>query len=308
VVSISDGGVDAKSIPIDDQLNRLIGSFLDNLVDVAFAVGYESDRKYILCVPESDNTFAEIEYNFNYVTSAWTTWSRNLHAGFIHSNEGKLYISRADATDQGVSRERKTASYKDYVDEALDYPITSVSGTTIGFTDVGGIEVGDILYQSSTLFSPILAVDLENNTVTVQYALSFTVADAQILKAYPCSMTWKQVFGDNPAFMRQFSEGIALFKNTRFNLATASFVTDFSQGSVDVPLTGTGNGLWGLFPWGGLPWGGTVIPSKIRFLIPQDKQIGSYLLPSINIKQGYSDFKFQGMSISYFNISMEVGL
>lgn len=313
VVSVSDGGVDAKSIPIDDQLNRLIGSYLDNLVDVSFAVGYESDRKYILCVPESTNTYAEVEYNFNYVTHAWTTWSRNLYTGFVHSNEGKLYVARADSItadiqSKGISKERKNANYKDYVDEGLANSIVSVSGDQIVLVSIGSVEVGDILYQDATHFSPITAVNLLTDTVTVQYALSFVAGACEILQAYECTMTWKQVFGDNPAFMRQFSEGMALFKNTRFNTATASFVTDFSQSAAEVDLEGTGIGLWGLFSWGELPWGGSVIPSKIRFLIPQDKQLGSYLLPTMRIKQGYSDFKFQGMSISYYNISQEVGL
>lgn len=313
VVSISDGGVDAKSIPIDDQLNRLIGSHLDNLVDVSFAVGYESDRKYILAVPDSDNPYAEVQYNFNYVTNAWTTWSRNLHTGFIHSNEGKLYIGRADTDSsadpqaKGVSKERKNGTYKDYVDEGIANVILSIDDDQVVLDSIDSVEAGDILFQDSTHFSPIISVDLLTNTVTLQYTLSFSTGAVEILKAFTCTMTWKQVFGDNPAFMRQFAEGIALFKNTRFNVATAMFVTDFSQSSSSVPLAGTGIGLWGLFPWGELPWGGTILPSKIRFLIPQDKQLGSYLLPTMIIKQGYSDFKFQGMSISYYNLSQEVG-
>lgn len=307
VVNISDGGVDAKSIPIDDELNRLIGSYLDNLEDVAFAVAYESDRKYILCVPESDNPYAEVEYNFNYITQAWTTWSRDVHAGFIHSIDNKLYIARADSEDEGVSKERKTGTYTDYVDEALDRSITNVDDALITLNSTENVEVGDILYQTENLFSRITAVDLETNIVTVQSALAFTVAACTVLQAYACTATWKQVFGSNPAFARQFSEGMALFKTTRFDTATIGFVTDFSQGTDEVTLTGTGNALWGLFPWGELPWGGSVLPSKIRFLIPADKQLGSYIIPTLEIKQGYSDFKFQGMSISYYDFSQEVG-
>ncbi len=308
VVSVSDGGVDAKSIPIDDQLNRLIGSFQDNIVDVAFAIGYESDRKYILFVPASEIPYAGTQYNFNYITSAWTTWSRNFYTGFIHSNENKLYVSRADSADQSISKERKESSYKDFVDEGIDNQILAVQGNIVTLDEVDEVAVGDILFQSSSLFSPIIAIDLLSNQVTLQAALSFTPGNVSILKAYLCEIRWKQIFGDNPAFMRQFSEGMMLFKNTRFNQATASFVTDFSQSASEVPLTGTGNGLWGLFPWGSLPWGGAVLPSKIRFLIPQDKQLGSYLIPTMKIKQGYSDFRLQGMSISHSNISQEVGV
>ncbi len=308
VVSISDGGVDAKSIPIDNQLNRLIGSYLDNLIDSSFAVGYESDRKYILSVPESDNPFTEVQYNFNYVTSSWTTWSRNLYTAYVHSNEGKLYIARADEVEKGVSKERKVASYKDYVDEAIANTITLVDERVITLFTVVDVEAGDILYQNSNHFSPILSVNLLTNEVTVQYELSFTTGAVEILKSYECAVTWKQVFADNPAFVRQYSEGLALFKNTRFNVATMSFATDFSQAQSDVEVQGTGNALWGLFGWGDVAWDGTTLPSNIRFLIPQNKQLGSYIIPSLSIKQGYSDFKLQGLAITYFNVSPEVGL
>jgi hypothetical protein len=308
VVSISDGGVDAKSIPIDDQLNLLINSFLDNLVDVAFAVGYESDRKYILSVPNGNTTFTQIQHIFNYITNSWTTWERNLRFGFIHSNEGRLYISRADGDDNGVSRERKSATYRDYVDEGFIRNITSVDDAPIlVLDDVSGIEVGDIISQDSSTFSPILEVDITNNTVTVQSPAGWEVGEVEILSAYECTVTWKQVFGDNPAFVRQFSEGLALFKNTRFNLATMQFTTDFSPNLEEVEVPGQGNGLWGLFEWGSIPWGGISFPETLRFYIPQNKQLGSYIIPSMVIKQGYSNFKFQGLSISYYNVSQEVG-
>ena len=308
VVSISDGGVEAKSIPIDDQLNRLIGNYLDNLVNVSFAVGYESDRKYILCVPDTENEYAEVEYNYNYITNSWTTWSRNFYTGFVHSNEDKLYISRADPTNNAVSKERKSGTYQDFVDEAVENEITAVDGFEITLIDVNDVVEGDILYQTGQLFSPILAVDLATNVITVQFDLSFTVADCTILKAYQCTMTWKQVFADNPAFVRQFSEGLCLFKNTRFNVATLRFVTDFSQNQETVEVEGTSTGLWGLFPWGEIPWGGESFPSNIRFYIPQNKQLGSYVIPTLLVKQGYSDFRLQGVAILYSSVSPEVGL
>ena len=123
--------------------------------------------------------------------------------------------------------------------------------------------------------SPILSVNAVDGTVEIQYELDFTAGDCEVQKAYLCHIVWKQVFGDNPAFVRQFSEGLALFKNTRFNIAEARFVTDFSSGEATVPLIGTGNSLWGLFGWGEAPWGGSSLPDNIRFLIPQDKQLGS---------------------------------
>lgn len=309
VVSVSDGGVDAKSIPIDDQLNLLIQSFLENLIDTAFAVGYEADRKYILSVPNGNTPFTQVQHVFRYVTNAWTSWERNLRYAFVHSNEGNLYISRADPDDQnGVSRERKSATYRDYVDEAFDRTIVSVDDAPIIELDsVTSIEVGDILYQDNSTFSPIIDVNLTTNEVTVQTAVGWEVGDVQILKAYECKITWKQVFGDNPAFVRQFSEGLALFKSTRFNEMTMQFLTDFSPTPEDVEVPGQGNGLWGLFEWGSIPWGSPTFPETLRFLIPQDKQLASYLIPTLIIRQGYSNFRFQGLSILYNNVSPEVG-
>lgn len=309
VVSISDGGVDAKSIPIDDQFNRLIGSYLDTLTDAAFAIGYESDRKFILSVPTTDDPTTDTQFVFNYVTSSWTKWNRRLRAAFIHSNEGKLYISRADGNNSGVSRERKTGTYKDFVDEGIDSEIvTVVSENILELVSTDSVEVGDILYQSASTFSPITAVDYNTNQITVVSSLPWAVGIVEIRSAFECSVTWKQVFGDNPSFVRQFSEGLALFKNTRFNTATLNFATDYSGSSDPVAIYGTGNGLWGLFNWGEVPWGGATLPDNVRFLIPQAKQIGSYLIPSMKIRQGYSDFKFQGLTITYFNTSPEVGL
>ncbi len=308
VVSISDGGVEAKSVPIDDQLNALIGLYLDNVKNTAFAVGYESDRKYILALPTSNQTFAEVEWCYNYVTSAWTTWSRNLYASFIHSSDNKIYISRADGNTQGVSKERKLGNYTDYVDESVPTLITAASGFVATLDDLTGVKVGDVLFQDSEHFAPIVSIDPITNTVTVEFEGLFMPGVAEILSAYLCSITWKQVFGDNPAFQRQFEEGLLLFKNTRFSVATLRFATDFSQNFSSVTILGTGNSLWGLFSWGLVPWGGSALPQKIRFYIPQDKQLGSYLIPNLQIQRGYSDFKFQGMAITYDNISEEVGL
>jgi hypothetical protein len=310
VVSISDGGVDAKSPPIDDQFNTLIGSYLSTLVDVSFAVGYESSRKYILSVPTaSTDTSTVKQYVYNYVTNSWTTWTRRLRCAYVHSTEEKLYIARDDNTEQGVSKERKAGTYQDYVDEGIALTITSViSSKVLALSNASDVSIGDVLYQDSSNFSLITAVDATTNQVTVEFALSWVTGAIEVRKAFECQMTWKQVFGDNPAFVRQFSEGLALFKNTRFNSATLDFVTDFNGSSEPVSILGTGTGLWGLFPWGSIPWGGNLLPSGIRFYIPQNKQLGSFIVPTLTIKQAFSNFKFQGLALTYNNVSFEVGL
>lgn len=309
VVSISDAGLNQISSPIDDTINELIGSILDGLNETAFAVGYESDRKYILSVPATDiDESTSTQHVFNYVTSSWSTWDRNLFYAFVHSDEGKLYISRDDGLDNGVSVERKSATFRDYADEDVAVTIASLTDTThVVLSSVADCEVGDILYQSIGVFSPITAIDVETLEVTLQYEMSWTVGAAMILPSIDTEIEWKQVFGDNPAYTRQFPEGLVLFKNARFNEAIMTFATDFSQSREDVTLSGAALGGWGLSPWGSGNWGGTVAPQGLRFYVPANKQYGSYIIPRILIKQAWSGFKLQGISMSWQGISQEVG-
>lgn len=310
VVSISDAGVDAKSPPIDDKFNYLIGSALNSLTEFSFGVGDETQRKYILSVPDLEGQeFTPTQYVYNYVTNTWTSWDRPLHSAFIHSAQDKLYISRSGVYPyNGLSRERKNGTYTDYTDEALPVNITAiVSPVMYTLNTVDNVEVGDILYQSSTVFSPIVAVDTATMIVTTAYAIGFTVAAAQVLEAIECEITWQQELAGNPGFVKQFAEGLFLFKRTTFYMASATFSTDFSFAKDEVPIFGSSLSGWGLSPWGSTPWGGVRYPYNVRFYVPQSAQLGSYVIPTLVIKQAYSDYQLQGAALLWSSVSGEVG-
>lgn len=307
VVKISDGGIELKSIPIDNQLNALKGAILTNLVQNSFAMAYEDDQKYILCVPVSENDFAEREYNFNYITNAWTTWSRNFYYGFVSQLQSVIYVARADSDNVSVSIERKNYSYRDYSDESLTKTIISVDGDVVTLNNVTGVKAGDIFYQTTLLFCYVLSVDSDASTVTLQAEMEFTPGSVTIYTSYLCRISWKEVYGENPTILRQFIEGQILFKNTRFSAAYLTFITDFSNSDAALDLGAYGLVFWGLFGWGTQPWGGVAYPKSLRFLIPQEKQQGSYIQPSFLIQQAWSDWKLQGLSIDYENLSVEVG-
>ena len=309
VVSVDDAGVNAKSPPIDNQLNVLIGNSLTSLVSQSFGIGYESDRKYILSTPENNaSTNTSKQFVFNYVTNSWTTWDRPLHCGFIHTDEGKAYIGRSGGVANGISRERRSGTFRDFSDETISTSIVSItSPLVLVLSDVSGISAGDILFQTSEILSTIVSVNIAASSVTLQHEFTWAIASVSILKAINCVITFKQVFGDNPAFQRQFPEGIALFKETRFNNATLGFSTDFSQSLEQVSLLGTLLTGWGLFGWGSGGWGGFEAPRGIRFLIPAEKQLGSYMIPTLTIKQAWSSWKFMGMAVSWLPVSQEAG-
>lgn len=290
VVSISDAGIDAKSVPIDDQLNYLVANAFDNVTTNSFAIGYESDRKYILSVPSLTSNFCVQQYNFSYITNAWTTWSRSIYFGYINSTSNLIYIARADGNQKGISIERKTYSTSDYVDEGTSVTISAIGAGTITLTDASNVSEGDVITQGTETTQ---VVSINGNVLTVLDSVGFGVGAASNLAAYPVNITWKQVYSGNPAFQRQYSEGLLLFKQANFNEAAVSFSTDYNTLASTLTLPAQ------LSP---------ALPSTVRFYMPIDQQMGSYLFPSFFMQQGQCYFIFQGMSISYEDISQEVGL
>lgn len=313
VCSVSDTGVNVRSRPIEDKIRSLIGTALSTVKTVSFAVGYETDRKYILGMPAtSGDTVAQQEFIFSTFTNAWTRWTRRCTAGFVDPTVDQLYFGNSD---NSISIENKTDTYTDYVDEPFAITIVSSSQYSVTVNSVIGVTVGDILYQSASVASVITAIDPLNLIFTVQDLLTWTNGAAQIFPAINSVIQWKPAAGNpmynnpaysNPAFMYQFSEGAIIFKRTRFNSATMSFYSDIDQSFEDVPLTGFAIATWGTFPWGGQNWGGVNRPKSIRFLVPQNKQMCSQLSPKFTVRNGYSNWALQGVSLSVDTVSQEI--
>jgi hypothetical protein len=243
---------------------------------------------------------------YNYITNTWTTASRPVRDLFVNTYNDKLYISRADA--DSMSEERKNGNYTDFVDEGTDVTIVSVSDDVVFLDSVTGIEAGDVLVQESEdTFAVIQSVDLMDNSVTLLAAFPFVAGSAEVQKAIEVTVQWKPQVGDNPAYVRQIGEGTLIFRRTGFSTARMDFATDVSQSFESVTITGTGSvTAWGLFPWGTVPWGGISRPKQPRYYVPAEKQIGSMIIPRFVIKQGYSSFQLEGLSLLYNPVSPEV--
>lgn len=305
VCSVSDTGVNVRSRPIENTLRALNGSSLSAIKSYAFGVGYETDRKYVLAMVSGPaETYATQEFIYNTFTNAWTRWTRSCSTGYVDQDEDILYL--ANCPDNNVSYERKSNTFRDYVDEAFDVTITAVNSYVLTLNSVSGIEVGDVIQRSTNVYSVIVEVDTLAVTVTVSNLVGFTTGAAEILPAIENIIQWKPVVAGNPAFLRQYSEGIAIFKRTRFNEATISFATDISQSFQDVEMTGFSNGDWGLFAWGSQPWGGLNRSRSVRFLVPQDKQMASLMNVQLTIRNGYSFWASEGLSMSFYEVSQEI--
>lgn len=306
VVSVSDTGVQIRSEPIKDIVDDLTGPLLETTKSVAFAVGYETDKKYILSVPESEGiTYTTKQLVFNYITNTWVTWDRPMSAANVAASEDRLYIG--NALSSTVSRERHDGTYNDFSDEDINVTISAIDGDQVTLDTVEGITEGDVIYQSASIRAVVTEIDAVNNIVTVENDTGLTVDAATIKTSIQCRVQWKPVVnGNNPVQARQYSEGALLFRNTRFGYGRIGFFTDADNSIEYVDIEGSSAGEFGLFLWGEVPWGGALRPKAVRFLIPQNKQYASQLIPILIIQSALSTWKCQGISVSANMISQEV--
>lgn len=125
-------GVAVLSRGIEGDLLNLRGVTGTNLESLGFAVGYESDRKYILYVPitAGDTTQAKAAYVYNTVTSTWTFWDKTFKHGMLHPEDDKLYMLNS----LGVSQERKNYNERDIADEQVPVPTLRVFKGTFATT------------------------------------------------------------------------------------------------------------------------------------------------------------------------------
>jgi len=301
--TVSDTGVQVISRAIETDLKQIAVQAPTEVTTYGFGVAYDTDHKYILSLPISaGDTFTRQQYVYNVATSLWTRWTRSATSGFVDPIEDKLYLGNNSDT---ASVERKNLTYTDFVDESFAVNIVSFTDAVIQLTSAVGIVAGDILYQSGTVFSIITLVDELTGIVVVEDELTWALGAASVQAAIENEVQWKPIVAGNPMYVRQYSEGIILFKRTRFNFGVIKFYTDISQAFEEVPLVGDLVTGWGLFPWGEAAWGGSNRSRMIRFLVPQEKQMGSLLTVNLNIRNGYSGFSTEGLSMSFNMVNQE---
>lgn len=304
VVGVSDVGVKVFSEPIKDQIFELIGTNLTNLKTSSFGIGYETDRKYYLfCPATSSETTPSRAFVLDTFTNKWTEHIKSVKHGIVKSSDDKLYL--ANTNDKYIINERKSYTFRDFIDEEIDgFSIVSSSGTSVVLNTVSGLSIGDLLFEDSSTYSPIEAIDASSNTVTVRDTKSWSTGATTIYQGISCELEWTNIHCDNPGIEKSFNNVSVLFKNSGFSNATLSFYTDVSGGFSDVSITGSyGGGAWGLFPWGGLPWGGVIRPAPKRVTIPRNKKRGTLLSTKFSHRVGYGTFEIQGLSLQFHYIS-----
>src|SRR5574343_212122 len=219
VVSVSYSGLNILSRPIESDILPLFGSALSTMKTYAFGIGYETDRKYILFLPaNSADTKCTQAYVYNTFTNAWTRWVMDKYCGAVNSSDDKLYLG-SDKKNT-LDKERKSYDFTDYVDEYSTETISSVASTfNVYISNTDNMAVGDMLYQTSTEFGFITAVDKINGYVTVSESISWAISTVTLYKAISTSIKWVANTAGNPGALKHYSEVAFLFKKNFYGTA-----------------------------------------------------------------------------------------
>jgi hypothetical protein len=298
VCQISDSGVQIISRPIENYILTLVGQNFSALQSATFGVAYETDHKYILFVPTSAGDSSPTQaFVYNVFTQTWVRWVRSQKCGIIKSDEQLLYLG--DALSSNVNVERKTYTFRDYIDEGTSNNILGSSGTVVTLTSVAGVSVGDLLYQSATQNSQIQSINTLANQVTVLLTVPWTVGACTVNKGINAVVEWVPNTASNPGIQKRFSEVAIMFKNNFFPSANLGFYSESSPSVENTPLAGSFGGLWGLFPWGSAPFGGQQSSNTLRTYIPLEKSRCSQLSVRFSLTASYSTFQIEGYSLKF---------
>lgn len=303
VVAISDVGVQIQSRQVEDRISEALSESIDGARQYSFGIAYETDRKYILyTISNSADNFATQAFIFNTFTQSWVETDKAARAGFINKTDDKLYLASPDS--KYLLKERKSFTFRDYIDEEVEgISKLSYSGNIIFLNTVAGITVGDLVYMTSSVFSPVTEIDVINNSVTVNDTNTWS-SSITVFKAIQCQTEWSNQTCGNPGIDKHYQELALLFRTQNFNLASVSFYTDMSGGYSNSTITGSyGGGLWGAGSWGSALWGGVVRPKPIRVTVPREKSRGSLLSIRFQHRVGFGAFSINGYSLQYTFVS-----
>lgn len=316
VVACSESGVNINSRPIENLLLQNISPQLfPNLQEVAFGVGYNSDKKYILSLPSSGtDVLASKQYVYNYITEQWTTWSKPMSSGIINTKDDKLYLGNQLVNSHyNVLQERKNFTTSDLADESYTINITGINGLVLTLTDVSEVAVGGTIQQivsnGPTNTSTIVSVNTTNSTVTVADLISFWETGSASFYT-PISITYSTIQIDcgNAGMLKHISDISFIFSVTQFPSISVNYQSDLTSDIYVAPITVINTQGWGDLAWGSGPWGGAASAQKrLRALVPRTISRANWLLISLSNTLCFADFGLSGISIMFNQMSSRQG-
>lgn len=303
--NVSSGGNQIVSRPVERDELQL--SVLSNFSSLAYGVAYESDRKYFLFSPANDSdTLATESYVYNWITQAFTLWTRPCTAAIVNPATQKLYV-----TDKfgNVFQERKSFTNTDYADEQYTITITSTdtSLNTMTLVSSANVNIGDVIQQTvgPNFFSTqVTGNNLLTNVIEVVNATGFSPGSAIDFRSIQTKITYCPITCGFAEYMKKFLSYQFMFENPNFREIPVTFSTDIYPIEETVELVPITTGSWGTFPWGTLPWGVTIPPEQLIPTWPtKNTVICHWVIISLSLTEAFTSLALNGLSATYDIVS-----
>lgn len=298
ICRLTENAASIISLDIENDIREAMGVSLTNISRYGVGCGYESERQYMLFIPvEATDTIASIGYVYNYVTDAWTTIDRETTDVVVNPTTDRLLLA---TKNNWLSVERKAFNFTDMVDEEIDVTVTDVDGVVLTLSNATGVEEGDVYWESDTLFSPITAVDLIANTITLaETGNTYSTGSHHVLQTYETSLEFNPLNFENVSHIKQLSEIELVFDPAPqdFSLEIKS---DASDSWESVEFTNISSlGVWGFGEYGDGVWGGEEENTRrVRTYIPRTKQRCGSITVRVSTASAYNQWNLLGFEIT----------
>lgn len=306
IISVTESGSQIMSRNVEGDILELSApSIYTNFLTTAFAISYESDRKFVYCLSSSPtDVVSTIQYVFNWITQSWSTWNLSITSGIVNPFDNLLYLAGSDGQ---VLQERKSFTLTDYVDREYAVTITGQSGKVVTLSSVTNAVVGYSLAQhvvvgSVEIASIITAVDTIHSTVTVTDTIAWYLGQAAgIYQPISSTVTYSPLTCNYPNFLKRFEPVMQfIFSQSNFQSAVIGFTTDLYSSQETVAIVPRQQGGWGTFPWGSLPWGNSSVPLQmINTYLTKNTTLGHWLNISVSMNQAFQNIALNGVSGFY---------
>jgi len=301
VMLANESGCEIMSRDIQGDLLALASSDYPNFASLAFSVGYQSDNAYILFLQKyASDTYSTLQYRYNWITQAWSTWDVPCTAAVANPADDQLYL----ATPSGyVLKERKSFTSEDFADQAEPITISSVGTGTLTLADSSGVNIGDQITQTTgpnTYTAWVDDNDASTGKIEVSSTTGFFPGVAHDIQAINWQITFMPTSCGYPGFIKKFQTWNFEFSNISFKSCTASFTTDFSTASESVELVPKQANTWGTFAWGTVPWGVTTPALQpISTYATKNTSLGHWVNVSLQGQYAFSGGALSGYAIFY---------
>jgi len=330
VLKITDGGAPEN---ISDEKLRLeladlvahVG--LDTIADVAFAVAYEAEKLYVLCLPEGPNsTDCTLQYVYNLTTDAWTTWDvPNVQSGGVDPYNGKLYLGRNAVVSGGqpIWRERKDNTDDDFQDPSLTatWAASQTTDTIVVTGDqralpYNGFAQGDrVVYvtggHSYLAWVNSVTYSGSANQTTIVFSASLPMVSGEsftLRKAIQCPFTLLPLVDGDPLFDKQWQDLYLYFRYCVNDRILISYGTNRQQVPNTYPLPGPLDTEWydENLGWGELPWGGPAQDVILKLGLDQAASRSAELTLTIDMSRAGAGWQLSALRVPYLPTTQKV--